>query len=458
MKVKSQVQKDRLGTALMRKAVASGGPLERGDKQRAVAYLERALQTVGFDPGTRDGKFTAETAKAVRQFQAAWGLPVSGKLDNPTLNKLDHTLSRARKHGSGCPDCNKPGFQGTIGVGQKSGDAFQAEKRLKALGYNTGKVDGVYDQQTAAAVRRFKKANRMSSESGALGRRAFAELGRDVAARNRTRAGEKVLRELGYRTGKIDGFLDEASKRASRAFERKYRGTGENGVIGAHQLKRMRQVLRAKEDPGSGPMVKKGLRGVPVRTLQRRLDSMGFDPGGTDGVFGPKTKSAVRRFQRAFGLEVDGVVGPKTWRMLAVDARGKVRRTGGAGGGGRVNAGQGWGGSQGVANTAKRLAARMGVPVTSQKRSLADTVRVGSSTTSDHYVGNRTAFAVDFGVSGRRGEALARSIARAYGIPMSNLGTFNGSNIRVDGRTYRVQLLWRVPGHFQHVHVGIRRA
>lgn len=453
----SEAKKDRIGSAMMKKALATA-PLAQGSKaQNAIRYLERALQIAGFDPGMKDNKFTAQTGKAIKQFQAAWGIPATGKLDLPTLAKLDHTVGRARKHGSGCPDCKKPGYQGTIGVGQKNQDAFSAEQRLKKLGYDTGKVDGVYDQKTAEAVRQFKKDRKMKSQSGALGKRGFELLGKEVAKKNRTMAGEKILKKLGYKTGKADGELDAQSRRASRAFERKFRGTGDDGLIGDHQLKRMRQVLRAKEDPGSGPTVKKGLRGRPVRQLQRRLESMGFNPGGADGVFGAKTKAAVKKFQRAFGLEADGIVGKKTWRMLAVDAKGKVSRTGSVGGG-RVDAGKGWGGSEGVVDAAKKIARSMGIPVTSQKRNLAQTIAVGSSTGSDHYTGNTTAFATDFGVSGSRGDALARAIAKKYGIPSSNIGTFNRHIITVDGKRYSLQLLWRVSGHFDHVHFGVRRA
>jgi hypothetical protein len=59
-----------------------------------------------------------------------------------------------------------------------------------------------------------------------------------------------------------------------------------------------------------------GSRGIEVKTLQDDLKRAGFNPGQTDGVFGPKTEAAVKAFQQAKGLTSDGIVGPKTWKVL----------------------------------------------------------------------------------------------------------------------------------------------
>jgi cell wall-associated NlpC family hydrolase len=56
--------------------------------------------------------------------------------------------------------------------------------------------------------------------------------------------------------------------------------------------------------------------GEKVRWLQRRLQLHGFDPGPADGMFGPRTEAAIRAFQAAHGLEVDGVAGPETKQAL----------------------------------------------------------------------------------------------------------------------------------------------
>jgi peptidoglycan hydrolase-like protein with peptidoglycan-binding domain/DNA invertase Pin-like site-specific DNA recombinase len=53
-----------------------------------------------------------------------------------------------------------------------------------------------------------------------------------------------------------------------------------------------------------------------VRALQRRLRTLGLRPGPVDGLFGPETKAAVESFQRAVGLQMDGIVGRDTRRAL----------------------------------------------------------------------------------------------------------------------------------------------
>ena len=54
-----------------------------------------------------------------------------------------------------------------------------------------------------------------------------------------------------------------------------------------------------------------------VRVLQRDLDAAGYPPGDMDGLYGPRTRHAVVAFQAARGLQVDGVVGPRTWSALS---------------------------------------------------------------------------------------------------------------------------------------------
>lgn len=59
-----------------------------------------------------------------------------------------------------------------------------------------------------------------------------------------------------------------------------------------------------------------GSRGSDVLQLQKALLELGFNPNGTDGKFGRGTETAVKAYQAARGLEVDGKAGTKTLTML----------------------------------------------------------------------------------------------------------------------------------------------
>lgn len=65
------------------------------------------------------------------------------------------------------------------------------------------------------------------------------------------------------------------------------------------------------------PIVKQGAKGERVRTIQYLLNARGFRVA-VDGDFGKSTTAAVKLFQRANKLTVDGHVGPATWQKLVV--------------------------------------------------------------------------------------------------------------------------------------------
>jgi peptidoglycan hydrolase-like protein with peptidoglycan-binding domain len=80
------------------------------------------------------------------------------------------------------------------------------------------------------------------------------------------------------------------------------------------------------------PVLKKGSNGPEVRDLQEALKALGHDPGPVDGAFGAQTDSAVRAFQQAREITVDGVIGRVTWINIdEADQSHPVLRTGSTG-------------------------------------------------------------------------------------------------------------------------------
>lgn len=81
-------------------------------------------------------------------------------------------------------------------------------------------------------------------------------------------------------------------------------------------------VMDCTRLPFPGILLKEGSRGQYVFVLQEYLSELAVQSPqmlldlDTDGIFGPKTKQAVRAFQQAFGLSPDGIVGPLTWNKM----------------------------------------------------------------------------------------------------------------------------------------------
>ena len=71
-----------------------------------------------------------------------------------------------------------------------------------------------------------------------------------------------------------------------------------------------RYLARAADQSGQpdhAVVLRRGDRGQAVINLQRDLANLGFNPGAIDGVFGVQTETALRTFQRRFGIPVTGV-------------------------------------------------------------------------------------------------------------------------------------------------------
>ena len=72
-----------------------------------------------------------------------------------------------------------------------------------------------------------------------------------------------------------------------------------------------------------------GSSGNEVKQIQTRLKSWGYYNGAVDGVYGSKTQAAVKSFQRANGLTVDGVAGPKTLAAIGLPTGSTSNSSGG---------------------------------------------------------------------------------------------------------------------------------
>lgn len=110
-----------------------------------------------------------------------------------------------------------------------------------------------------------------------------------------------------YETAK-DGYFVHVDTRTSKSF---WYGQGQayRSTFGSAVETKVKVELSE---------LQKGANGYQVKTIQRILIALGYNLGGygVDGDFGDATDKAVRAFQKAKKLGVDGIVGANTWDKL----------------------------------------------------------------------------------------------------------------------------------------------
>lgn len=130
------------------------------------------------------------------------------------------------------------------------------------------------------------------------------------------------LNALGYDCGDVDGIFGAKTYNAVVKFQ-KDRGLAVDGIVGKNTWAALgvtgTTVVETQTTAitSSMPLLRRGSTGEAVKTLQTRLNALGYDCGTVDGIFGIKTYNAVVSFQTARALAVDGIVGVNTWGALA---------------------------------------------------------------------------------------------------------------------------------------------
>ena len=268
-------------------AVAAGTAFDGADSARALTPTTTgAHKAVGGQPASAAG---AKTLPNVKLRQGARGEAVrslQGRLN-------DHGQS-LRVDGKFGPATNR---------GVRS---FQSKKGLQ--------VDGVVGIRTRTAL------NGTAASASSSDRPKLRRGDRNDAVRTL----QEKLNAAGASLN-VDGKFGPSTNRAVRSFQ-SAAGIGVDGVVGPRTWKKldagntsMSSSSSSRSDSSSDssdrPKLRRGDRNDAVRTLQEKLNAAGASLN-VDGKFGPSTNRAVRSFQSAAGIGVDGVVGPRTWKKL----------------------------------------------------------------------------------------------------------------------------------------------
>ena len=295
--------------------------LRMGDSGSAVKDLQTKLKKLGYYSGTVDSTFGSGTYTAVRAFQKKYNLTADGVAGSETLKRLDSVYKNA--------DSDKD--DDSLRMGDSGSAVKDLQTKLKKLGYYDGTVDSTFGSGTYAAVKAFQKKYNLTAD-GVAGSETLKKL--DSAYKNadsdkdddslrKGATGSAVkdlqtkLKKLGFYNASIDGDYGDTTVAAVKAFQKKYNLTAD-GVAGSETLKKLDTAYKNADSNTStdDDSLRKGATGTAVKTLQTNLKKLGFYTAYVDGSFGATTESAVKAFQKKYGLTADGVAGSATLKKI----------------------------------------------------------------------------------------------------------------------------------------------
>ena len=140
------------------------GLIKQGQRSQQVADVQARLRSLGFPVDDDAGTFGDSTRHAVRSFQQRRGILADGIVGPHTWSEL---VEASWRLGDRSLYMKHPPFRGD--------DVALLQKRLNALGYDSGREDGIFGDDTARAVRHFQKEYGVA-EDGIWGPRSQAAL------------------------------------------------------------------------------------------------------------------------------------------------------------------------------------------------------------------------------------------------------------------------------------------
>ncbi len=308
-------------TASSSSSSSSTTRLEKGSTGSAVKDLQTKLKKLGYYDAYVDGDYGDTTVAAVKAFQKKYNLTADGIAGKETHKKLDSAYKNA--------DSDKD--DDSLRMGDSGSAVKDLQTKLKKLGYYDGTVDSTFGSGTYAAVKAFQKKYNLTAD-GVAGSETLKKL--DSAYKNagsdkdddslrKGATGSAVkdlqtkLKKLGFYNAYVDGSYGDTTVAAVKAFQKKYNLTAD-GVAGSETLKKLDSAYKNADSNTStdDDSLRKGATGTAVKTLQTNLKKLGFYTAYVDGSFGATTESAVKAFQKKYGLTADGVAGSATLKKI----------------------------------------------------------------------------------------------------------------------------------------------
>ncbi len=294
--------------------------LRRGAKGSDVRELQDMLQGLGFYTKAIDGIYGKGTVTAVKAFQREAGLKADGIAGPKTLAKLYENAEPAAE----APD--EPGIEPeketpqepepaaepvyTVLASGARGEAVRKlQTALKARGYYTKKLDGIYGKGTAAAVEAFQRSAGLAGNGIADSLTQRLLYGAQPGEAPQEQPAEQAQE---VQPEQPEAPADEQAAEQPALTGAEPEGEAEEQPEELPEEQQEEPQEQAPEQMAAVSSLRMGNHGDAVAEMKTKLHYIGYYTGSLDGEFDVNTRSAVTAFQKARGLSQDGVAGKKT--------------------------------------------------------------------------------------------------------------------------------------------------
>jgi peptidoglycan hydrolase-like protein with peptidoglycan-binding domain len=257
-------------------ATADSGAIYRAQ----VKQVQAALNASGYAAGPPDGALGPKSRAAISRYQSDNGLAATGDVNAELLADL------------GIDSGEQPA---PVRVGSTT--ISQTKEQLRAHGYVVDNMSGTLDPQTREAIRAYQ-ADAGLPVNGEVSTALLENL-RNSSTYVRTEDTEIVLdiegelQRRGYTVGPVDGTLDSRSRAAVRTYQ-----TDAGLAVTGQADDALLAHLRSSEVTAMPP--------AAITEIQYLLNRLGYLQADSDGVMGPQSTAAIRRYQGDRGLLVNG--------------------------------------------------------------------------------------------------------------------------------------------------------